>query len=98
MTIYDGTLDSFVLTELWVRPALLSSIQPHERAEAMQRPTDVWVLLTVVFLVLLADSFWTSQQLGVLLGRQPLKVPQVASTPLLHASVSMTGLLDQKQC
>ena len=64
----------------------------------MQRPPTVWVLIIVVLLVLLADSFWTSQQLSILLGRQPPKYPQVASMPLPHVSVPMPGLLNHKQC
>ena len=64
----------------------------------MQRPPTIWVLITVVLLVLLADSFWTSQQLSILLGRQPPKYSQVASMPLPHASVPVPGLLIQKQC
>ena len=44
----------------------------------MQRPSTILVLITLVFLVLLADSFWTGQQLSVLLGRQTAKYSQVA--------------------
>ena len=62
----------------------------------MQRSPTLWVLITVVLLVLLADSFWTSQQLSVLLGRQPSKYPQVDPMRLPHASVPMPGHTDPK--
>lgn len=78
MNIQESKVDTPFLTDLWRGQADLSSCHPHERPLAMQRPSFVWVLVTVVFIVLLANSFWTSQQLSVLLGRQPFKYPQVS--------------------